>query len=57
MKLNNRGWGIREMLFFIAILVFFFCLAIYFIYVFYSSVSIKDYMAPEKNICIYEDRN
>lgn len=39
MNLNNRGWGLREMLVLCAILLFFFCLAIYFIYVLYSSFS------------------
>lgn len=39
MKLNKRGWGLREMLILSAILIFFFCLAIYFIYVLYSSLS------------------
>ena len=39
MKLNNRGWGLREMLILSAILIFFFCLAIYFIYVLSSSLS------------------
>lgn len=37
MKLNNRGWGLKQMLVLSGILVFFFCLAIYFIYVFYNS--------------------
>lgn len=41
MNLNNRGWGIREMLFLSSILIFFFCLAIYFIYVLYSSFDLS----------------
>ena len=39
MKLNNRGWGLRSMLILSAILIFFFSLAIYFIYLLYSSLS------------------
>ena len=39
MKLNNRGWGFRSMLILSAILIFFFSLAIYFIYLLYSSLS------------------
>ncbi len=39
MKLNNKGWGIREMLLLSGILIFFFGLAIYFIYIFYDSLS------------------
>lgn len=37
MKLNNKGWGLKQMLVLSGILIFFFCLAIYFIYVFYNS--------------------
>lgn len=40
MRLNNRGWGLREMLSLSAILIFFFCLAIYFIYLMYSSLEL-----------------
>ena len=39
MKLNNNGWGLSEMLILSAILIFFFGLAIYFIYIFYNSIS------------------
>lgn len=38
MKLNNHGWGLREMLLLSAILIFFFGVSIYFIYVLYSSL-------------------
>lgn len=60
MKLNNRGWGLREMLILSAVLIFFFCLAIYFIYLLYSSleldlnnsdyVEVKQYEALEETI-------
>lgn len=55
MKLNNRGWGLREMLVLSAILIFFFCVAIYFIYLFYSSFS-NSFNNEEKEIdmTIYE---
>lgn len=39
MRLNNRGWGLKEMLILSSILIFFFCLAIYFIYVLYDSLA------------------
>lgn len=57
MKLNNQGWGLREMLFLIAILVFFFCLSIYFIYILHSSISIKTYSDSEDNIVVNENNN
>ena len=38
LKLNNRGWGLKEMLLLSSILIFFFCVAIYFIYILYDSI-------------------
>ncbi|MBQ6687289.1 MAG: hypothetical protein IJN03_02060 [Bacilli bacterium] len=54
MKLNNRGWGIREMLVLCAILLFFFCLAIYFIYILYSSFT-EDVLIKNENIYYMEN--
>jgi len=39
MRLNNHGWGLKEMMILTAILVFFFGLALYFIYTLYNSLS------------------
>lgn len=39
MKLNNKGWGLKQMLVLSGILIFFFCIAIYFIYVLYNSLA------------------
>lgn len=61
MKLNNRGWGIKEMLLLSAVLIFFFGVAIYFIYMLYSSldlglnddsnyIEIRQYEAIEEKI-------
>jgi len=61
MKLNNKGWGIREMLVLSAVLIFFFGVAIYFIYLLYSSldldlkddsdyVDVLQYVALEDNL-------
>jgi len=41
MKLNNNGWGIKAMLLLTSVLVFFFCLSIYFIYILYNSLDLS----------------
>lgn len=41
MKLNNNGWGIKTMLLLTSVLVFFFCLSIYFIYILYNSLDLS----------------
>jgi len=51
MKLNNRGWGIKEMLLLSSILVFFFGVALYFIYVFYNSIE-KELLINSNNSII-----
>ena len=48
-KLNNRGWGLRMMIFLMGILVLFFGIAIFFIYKFYN-----DFRIEERNTVNYE---
>lgn len=56
MKLNNGGWGLREMLVLSAILIFFFCVAVYFIYIFYGSLTENfDDISVSEDLKIYEE--
>ena len=52
MKLNNRGWGYKMMSFLILILFIFFCIAVYYIYIFYknvgSNISTNYYIVGER---------
>ena len=41
MNLNKNGWGLKEMLLLSAIIIFFFCLVIYFVYLLYNSVGLE----------------
>ena len=41
MKLNNNGWGLKEMIILCCLLLFFFIVAIYFIHAFYSSLGLQ----------------
>ena len=54
MKLNKKGWGLREMLVLSGILILFLCVAIYFIVVFYNSfekdITHKYYETLETNL-------
>ncbi len=38
MKLNNKGWGFRMMLFLMSVLCIFLAIAIYYIYIYYTAI-------------------